>query len=85
LEWVREIARKIGFSTIIGKSDKGGNGINAFVTVICKRGCSYTEYKKLSRLKISGSVKCEYLFRVRGYLSIVGDWSLKVGDGRHNH
>ncbi|KEH15813.1 otubain, putative, partial [Medicago truncatula] len=45
----------------------------------------YTEYKKLTRHKISGSVKCECLFRLRGYLLIVGDWSLQVGDGRHNH
>ena len=39
----------------------------------------------MSRRKISGSVKCECLFRVRGYLLIAGDWNLKVGDGRHNH
>jgi len=85
LEWVREEVWKLGFSTVIGKSDKGGNGINAFFIVICKRGGSYTEYKKLSRRKISDSVKCECLFRVRSYLLVAGDWSLKVGDGRYNH
>jgi len=32
-------------------------------------------------------MKCDFLFRVRGYLLIAGDWSLKVGDnvGRHTH
>ena len=85
MEWVREEARKLGFSTVIGKSDKGENGRNACVTVICKRGGSYTKQKKLSGRKISSSVKCECLFRVRGYFLIVGDLSLKVRDGRHNH
>nr|ABN08127.1 hypothetical protein MtrDRAFT_AC155880g27v2 [Medicago truncatula] len=70
---------------LIGKSDKGGNGRSAFVTVICEREGSYTEYKKLIRRKISSSVKCECLFRLRGYLLIVRDWSLRVADGTHNH
>ena len=48
LEWVREKARKLGFSTVIGKSDNGGNGRSAFVTLICERGGSYTEYKRES-------------------------------------
>lgn len=85
LEWVREKARKLGFTTIIGKSDKGGNGRSAFVTVICERGGSYKEYKRKTRCKIACSVKCECSFRLRGYLLIDGDWSLKVGDGKHNH
>jgi hypothetical protein len=56
-----------------------------FFTGICERGGSYTEYKKLMRSKIICSVKYECPFRLRGYLLIAGDWSLKVGDGRHNH
>jgi len=59
LEWVREEASKLGFSTVIGKSNKGGNGRSEFVNVICERGGSYVEYKKLTRRKISGSIKCE--------------------------
>jgi hypothetical protein len=35
--------------------------------------------------KVHVPVKCECLFRLRGYLFIACDWSLKVGDGRHNH
>jgi len=85
LEWVREKDRKLGFSTIIGKSDNGGNGRSAFVTLIYEREGSYTEYKRKSRRKIAGSVKCECLFRLRRYLSTGGDWSLRVGDGKHNH
>jgi len=42
LEWVREEAKKLEFLTVIGKSNKGGNGRNAFVTMIYKRGGSYT-------------------------------------------
>jgi len=76
---------KLDFSTVIGKSDNGGNGRSAFVALICERGGSYTEYKRKSRREIAGSVKCECLFRLRGYLLTDGDWSLKVGDGRHNH
>ena len=85
LEWVRAKARKLGFSTVIGKSDNGGNGRSAFVTLIYERGGSYTEYKRKSRREIVGSVKCECPFRLRGYLLTNGDWSLKVGDGKHNH
>jgi len=85
LEWVREKARKLGFSTVIGKSSNGGNGRRAFVTLICESGGSYTEYKIKTRREIVGLVKCECLFRLRGYLLTAGDWSLKVGDGRHNH
>nr|ABN05752.1 Ovarian tumour, otubain, related [Medicago truncatula] len=85
LEWVGEKARKLGFSTVIGKSDNGGNGRSTFVTLICERGGSYTEYKRKSRREIAGSVKCECPFRLRGYLLTGGDWSLKVGDGKHNH
>ena len=85
LEWVREKAKKLGFTTVIGKSDKGGNGISAFVTVIYERGGSYTEYKRMTRRKIVGSVKCKCLFRLRGYLLIPGDWSLKVSDARQSH
>jgi len=85
LEWVREKARKLGFSTIIGKSDNGGNGRNTFVTLICERGGSYTEYKRKSRREIASSVKCECPFWLRGYLLTAGDWSVKVGDGKHNH
>jgi len=85
LEWVREKARKLDFSTVNGKSDNGGNGRSAFVTLICGRGGSYTEYKRKSRREIAGSVKCECPFRLRGYLLTGSDWSLKVGDGRHNH
>jgi len=85
LEWVGEKARKLGFSTVIGKSDNGGNGRSAFVTLICERGGSYTEYKIKTRREIAGSGKCECPFRLRGYLLIAGDWSLKVGDGKHNH
>jgi len=83
--WVREEARKLGFSTIIDKSYKGGNDINSFVRMIYESGGSYTECKNFSRRRISGSVKCECMFRVRGYLLIVGDWSLKVWDDRRNH
>jgi len=85
LEWVWEESRKLGFTTVIGKSDKGGNGRSVFVTVICERWGSYTEYKKLTWRKIVGSVKCECLFQLRSYLLIAGDWSLKVCDGRQNH
>ena len=53
--------------------------------MICERGGSYTEYKSKSRREIAGSVKCECLFQLRGYLFTAGDWSLKVGDGKHNH
>ncbi|AES74180.1 FAR1 DNA-binding domain protein [Medicago truncatula] len=85
LEWVREKARKLGFYIVIGKSDNGGNGRNTFVTLICERGGSYTKYKRKSRREIAGSVKCKCPFWLRGYLLTSGDWSLKVGDGRHNH
>jgi len=85
LEWVREKVRKLGFSTIIGKSDNSGNGRSTFVTLICERGGSYSEYKRKTRREIVGSGKCECPFRLRGYLLTAGDWSLKVGDGRHNH
>ena len=77
LEWVREKARKLGFSTVIGKSDNSGNRRSAFVTLICERGGSYTEYKRKSRREIAGLVKCECPFRLRGYLLTAGDWSLK--------
>jgi len=85
LEWVREKARKLDFSTVIGKFDNGGNGRNAFVTLICEREGPYTEYKRMTRREIAGSVKCECPFWLRGYLLTAGDWSLKVGDGKHNH
>ncbi|XP_024632927.1 protein FAR1-RELATED SEQUENCE 5 [Medicago truncatula] len=85
LEWVGEKSRKLGFSTIIGKSDNSGNGRSAFVTLICERGGSYIEYKRKSRREIAGSVKCESPFRLRGYLLTGGEWSLKVSDGKHNH
>lgn len=75
---------KLGFSTIIGKSDKGLNGRNAFLITTCEQGGSYTEYKKLLMHKIYGSMKCEYLFCVRGYLLVDGHWSLKVGKSKHN-
>jgi len=76
---------KLRFSTVIGKSNKGRNGINAFFSItICEQGGSYTKYKKLLMHKISGSVNCECLFRVRGYLLIDGHWSLKVGNSKHN-
>jgi hypothetical protein len=42
LEWVREEARKLGFSIVIGKSDKGCNRRNAFVIVICEKEGSCT-------------------------------------------
>jgi len=73
LEWVREKARKLGFCTVIGKSDNGGNGRSAFVTLICERGGSYTEYKRKTQRKIAGSVKCECPFRLRPYLLTAGD------------
>jgi hypothetical protein len=85
IKWFREEARKLGFSTVIGKFDKAGNRKGAFVTVICERRGSYTEYKKLTQCEISGSVKCECPFQLIAYLLIAGDWSLRVGDGRHNH
>jgi len=47
LEWVREKARKLGFSTIISKSDNGGNGRSAFVTLICERGGSYIGFSTI--------------------------------------
>ncbi|KEH27873.1 hypothetical protein MTR_5g046145 [Medicago truncatula] len=76
LEWVREKARKLGFFTVIGNFDNDD---------ICERGGSYAEYKRKSRREIAGSVKCECPFRMRGYLLTGGDWSLIVGDGKHNH
>jgi len=85
LEWAREKARKLGFSTVIGKSDNGGNGRSTFVTLIYERGGSYPEYKRKIWNEIAGSVKRECPFWLRGYLLTAGDWSLKVGDGRHNH
>lgn len=76
---------KLGFSTVIGKLDKGRNGINAFFFItICEQGGSYTKYQKLLMHKICGSVKCECLFRVRGYLLIDDHLSLKVGNSKHN-
>jgi len=64
---------KLGFTTVIGNSEKGGNERSAFVTVICEIGGSYKEYKRKTQCKIAGSVKCECTFRLRGYLLIVGD------------
>lgn len=46
---------------------------NAFVTLICERGCSHTEYKNLSKREIVSSVNYECLFYLRGYLLIAGD------------
>jgi len=60
LEWVREKARMLGFST--GKSDNGGNGRSAFVTLICERGGSYTEYKRKSRRELAGSLNASVRF-----------------------
>jgi len=71
LVWVQEEPRKLGFTVAIEKS--GRNHRNTFITLICERGGSYIEYKKLSKCKISCSVKCECLFCLRGYLLIVGD------------
>ena len=85
LEWVREKAKKLGFTIVIGKSDNGNNGRSAFVIVIWERGGLYKEYKRKTRRKIVGSVKCECRFQMKGYLLIAGDWILKVGDGIHNH
>jgi hypothetical protein len=69
--------RKLGFSTVIGKSDKGDNGRSAFVTVICERGGSYTEHKKLTRRKISSLVKsdCSWRFSKIMYGGSVKLWS----------
>jgi len=82
---ILNLLRKLGFTTVIGKSNKGGNGRSEFVIVICERGGSYKEYKRKTRRKIAGSVKYECMFWLIGYLLITGDWSLKVGDGKHNH
>jgi len=85
LEWVREKARKLDFSTVIGKFDNGGKGRSAFVSLKCERGGLCTEYKRKTQREIAGSVNCECPFLMRGYFLIADDWSLKVGDGRHNH
>jgi hypothetical protein len=62
LTWVRDEARKLGFTVVIGKSNNKGNGRKQFVTLICERGGSYTMFKKLSMHKIVGSVKCNCPF-----------------------
>jgi len=47
----------LGFSIVIGKSEKGECLRNVFATMIYEESGSYTEYKKLSRRKISSSMK----------------------------
>jgi len=54
-----------------GKLDEDRNGRNTFITLIRERGSSYIEYKKLSKCKISDSVKCECPFCVRGFFFLL--------------
>ena len=74
LTWVQDKARKLWSTLAISKSDNGRNGEKQFVTLKCERGCSYTEYKKLTKRKILASMNCDCLFRLRGYLLSVGVW-----------
>lgn len=51
----------------------------------CERECSYKEYNKLSKRKISALVKCECLFRSRDYFFKWWSMEPQSQDGEHNH
>ncbi|CAJ2640423.1 FAR1-related protein [Trifolium pratense] len=44
LKWVRDLARELGFVTMIAKSDNGANGGKGYVHIVCQRGGKYWEY-----------------------------------------
>ncbi|XP_014489800.1 uncharacterized protein LOC106752603 [Vigna radiata var. radiata] len=86
IEWVRKIAFKLVFVVVIIRSDIaiGEAGRKTFIVLCYERSEKYRKYKTNIQRSVSGTRKCECLFRLRGKPKGHG-WVLKVMCGYHNH
>jgi hypothetical protein len=87
ISWVRDLAYKLGFVTVIAKSDNDGNDRKGFVTLGCQRGSVYRMYINKEREEREEMTTMKYgcVFKVKSYLLSCEQWSLNVVNGEHNH
>jgi alpha-glucosidase len=86
IEWACNIAVRLNFGIIIGKSDFGADRRKPYFTLVCERSGTYVlKGKKLKKEKTE-TRKCQCPFRLRGYFHRTdGKWHMTVVDGTHNH
>ncbi|XP_050920380.1 uncharacterized protein LOC127138017 [Lathyrus oleraceus] len=78
-------ASKLGFGVVIRMSDNGSDRRCNFMTMICERSGKYrTSLQKFKRDGI-GSRKCDYLFKVHGYMLENKNWRFNVICCLYNH
>ncbi|XP_045830917.1 protein FAR1-RELATED SEQUENCE 5-like [Trifolium pratense] len=84
LKWVSDLARSLGFVTVIVKSDNEAIGRKGYVHIGCQRGGKYREYcHRKSEQKMT--LKCGCPFKLKSYLLSSGQWSLNVVNDEHKH
>ncbi|XP_045830906.1 PKS-NRPS hybrid synthetase cheA-like [Trifolium pratense] len=85
IRWAREIALKLKFAIVIGKSDNGSDKRKQYFRLDCERGGRYVSTNKKLKSDQTGTRKCGCPFRLRGYCHADKTWHLTVVNGKHNH
>jgi len=68
LGWVRKVVFRLDFVVAILRSGKetGAQGRKTYVLLGCERSGKYRKYKTNLEVSITGTRKCDCLFRLRG-------------------
>ncbi|XP_050908120.1 uncharacterized protein LOC127121717 [Lathyrus oleraceus] len=85
LQWIRMEASILGFGVVIGRSDNGSGRRCAFVTMTCEISGKYRTLLQNFKREDTGSRKCEWLFKVRGYTLANKNWRFNVICDLYNH
>ncbi|XP_050890922.1 uncharacterized protein LOC127096387 [Lathyrus oleraceus] len=85
LQWIRTEALKLDFGMVIGRSDNDSNKRSAFVTMTSERSGKYKTPLWNFKRDDTDSRKCEYPFKLPGYMLTNKKLRFNVIYGLHNH
>ncbi|XP_058746437.1 uncharacterized protein LOC131619347 [Vicia villosa] len=85
LTWICRNATDRGFGAVIGRSDNGTTRRNAFATMLCERTGEYHPPIRKFKRDDTGTRKCEFPFKIRGYMVTSKKWRFNVICGLFNH
>ena len=85
IAWAREVSRKLGFVTVVYRSDYGPR--SSFLTLACERSEVYKHAdrpRKVIGQLVTGTKKIDCPFRLRGRPVGASGWRLIAKCGQHN-
>ncbi|XP_050919855.1 uncharacterized protein LOC127137439 [Lathyrus oleraceus] len=85
LKWIHMEASKLEFVVVIGRYDNGSDRRYAFVTMTCEGSGKYRTPIWIFKRDNIGSRKCDFPFKMCGYMLSNKNWRFNVICDLYNH